>query len=404
MTLTQSIRLLTVLALAATISACGIFGDKDDDVLPPKELLKFDASLAVKKAWSAKLGGDGKYLRLGLMPAGDGKRVYAASNGGELRAFQPENGKRLWQVDTEANLSAGPAVGGDLVVVASSDGELICVSAIDGHTLWRIDMASEVLARPLIHDKAVIVRTVDGKLRVFEAYDGSERWSSEQPVPSLSLRGTSAPVVVGNTVVGGFDNGRLIAVDLDDGGTLWEALLSPPSGRSDLERLVDVDAYMMASGQDVYAAGFQGQIAAVAVESGQALWTRDYSTYTGLGLDWNNLYAMVGEGDLMALQRTNGVENWRQDALQRRWPTAAVAFNTAVAVGDFEGYVHFFSASDGSPVARVRVGSDPLTVAPVVIGNMLYVQTESGSLTAFRVVEDKKKIRKTAPDIASDDS
>jgi outer membrane protein assembly factor BamB len=401
--LTHYFRLLTISLLALSLGACGIFGDEDDDILPPKELLKFNQTLAVKKVWSAKVGGDSEYLRLGLQPAGDGKRVYAAGNKGALSAYQPENGKRIWRIDTDADLSAGPAVGDDLVVVASADGELICVSATDGHVLWRIETASEILAQPVIHNGTVIVRTVDGKLKAFEAFDGSERWTVLQPVPDLSLRGTSAPAIVGNTVVGGFDNGRLIAADITDGGSLWEAMLSPPSGRSDLERLVDVDSYMVAAGQDVYAAGFQGQIAAVAVESGQALWSREHSTYNSLGLDWNNIYAVVDEGDLVALKRTNGVEVWRQDALQRRWPTGATAFDTAVAVGDFEGYVHFFSASDGKPVARVRAGKNPLTAAPVVIGNTLYIQSESGGLTAFRV-DAKKKIRKKAPDTAGNDS
>ncbi len=403
MKVTQYFRLLTVVLLAASLSACSIFGDKDKDVLPPKELLKFKPSLAVKKAWSANVGGDAEYLRLGLRPVGDGKRIYAAGSDGELSAFQPDSGKRLWRVKTEASLSGGPAAANDMVVVASSDGELICVSAIDGHTLWRVNIASEVLAAPIIADNAIIVRTVDGKLRAFEAVDGKERWSVEQPVPDLSLRGTSAPALVGNTVVGGFDNGRLMAVDITNGETLWEAMLSPPSGRSDLERLVDVDSYMVVAGQDVYAAGFQGQIAAVAVESGQALWSREHSTYNGLGIDWNNLYAVVDEGDLVALKRTNGVELWRQEALQRRWPTGATAFDTAVAIGDFEGYVHFFNAVDGSPVARVRAGKEPLTGTPVVIGNTLFIQSASGSLTAFRVVAPKKA-RKKAPDTASDGS
>ena len=389
-----------ILLLASALGACGIFGDKDEEELPPKELLKFQQTLPVKKAWSAKVGGGSEFLRLGLMPAGDSSKIFAASHDGRVTAFSPDNGKVLWRVDTDASLSAGPSFGGNLVVVASADGELIGLSASDGTELWRTDTGAEVLARPLIHENAVIVRTVDGKLAVYESFDGSERWVVEQEVPSLSIRGTSAPVIVGSTVVAGFDNGRLMAVSVATGDTMWEALLSPASGRSDLDRLSDVDGYMIVSGQDVFAAGFQGQVAAVAVESGQALWSREHSTFNGLGLDWNSVYLLVDEGDLIALARRNGVETWRQDALQRRWPVAPTAFNTAVAVGDFEGYMHFFDSADGTPVARIRVAKGPLSGYPLIVGETLYVQSEAGTLTALRVQQSKKP-RRSAPDTAS---
>lgn len=403
MIVTRLLRAGIVLLLATTLSACGIFGDKDDEELPPKELLKFTQTLPVKKAWSAKVGGDSELLRLGLMPAGDSSKIFAAGYNGRVSAFRPDSGKLLWKVDTDANLSAGPAYGDDLLVVASADGELIALSANDGAPRWRTDIGSEVLAQPLIHDNAVIVRTGDGKLAVYEAFDGSERWVVEQEVPSLSMRGTSAPVVVGRTVVAGFDNGRLMAVSLASGETLWEAMLAPPTGRSDLDRLSDVDGYMAVSGQDVFAAGFHGQIAAVAVESGQALWSREHSTFNGLGLDWNNVYILVEDGDVLALARRNGVEVWRQEALQRRWPVAPTAFNTAVAVGDFEGYVHFFDSASGTPVARVRVAKGPLSGYPLVIGDTIYVQSEAGTLTALRVQQPRKP-RRSGTDNSSTDN
>lgn len=396
MIVTRLLRAGIVLLLAGALGACGIFGNKDDEELPPKELLKFTQTLPVKKAWSAKVGGGSEFLRLGLMPAGDSSKIVAASYEGRVSAFRPDNGKTLWKTDTDATLSAGPAYGDDLVVVASADGELIALSASDGAPRWRTDIGAEVLSQPLIHDNAVIIRTADGKLAVYEVFDGSERWIVEQEVPSLSMRGTSAPVVVGRTVVAGFDNGRLMAVSLASGETLWEAMLAPPSGRSDLDRLSDVDGYMAVSGQDVFAAGYHGQIAAVAVESGQALWSREHSTFNGLGLDWNNVYMIVDEGDLVALARRNGVEVWRQEALQRRWPVAPTAFNTAVAVGDFEGYLHFFDSASGSPVARVRVAKGPLSGYPLVIGNTIYVQSEAGTLTAIRIQQPKQPRRSGA--------
>ena len=90
------LRFLLLTAPAILIAGCGLFGD-DDDVLPPKELLKFDATLPVKKAWSAKVGKGSEFMRVSLSPAGDGERIYAASNDGVVSAFNPDNGKRIWR-------------------------------------------------------------------------------------------------------------------------------------------------------------------------------------------------------------------------------------------------------------------------------------------------------------------
>jgi outer membrane protein assembly factor BamB len=206
-------RFLLLISPAILIAGCGLFGD-DDDVLPPKELIKFKATLPIKKAWSAKLGKGSEFLRVSLVPAGDGKRIYAASHDGVVSAFNPDNGKRVWRIELDLPLSAGPGVGEDYVVVAGSDGPLICLSASDGREIWRINMDGESLARPLIHDSSVVVQTIDGKLQVFSVFDGTEKWSIEQDTPRLTLRGTSSPVIVGSTVVAGFDNGRLVGTSL----------------------------------------------------------------------------------------------------------------------------------------------------------------------------------------------
>lgn len=370
--------------VAAFIAGCGLFGG-DDDELPPKELTEFEATLPIRKVWSAKVGKGSEFLRVALSPAGDGGRIYTASRDGVVTAFAPENGKRIWRTELDVELSAGPGAGEDHVVVAGSDGELVCLTAIDGRETWRINMDGESLARPLIKDDAVVVQTIEGKLRVYSIFDGSERWTIEQLPPRLTLRGASSPVLVGSTVVAGFDNGRLVGTNLTSGVTQWEAMLSPPSGRSDLERLADVDGSLAVVGQDIYAAGYHGRVAAVAAESGQILWARDISTHVGVGVDFANVYSVDETGEVIALLRRNGSDAWRQDALLRREPTTPVAFDETVAVGDFEGYVHLFSNVDGRPVARIRVGNGLISGAPVVIGNQLYVQNESGTVEAYAV-------------------
>ena len=299
-------------------------------------------------------------------------------------------------------LSAGPGIGENLVVVGAADGYLIALDAASGDEMWRTDLEGETLAQPAIDDGIVVVLTIDNLLRGLSAFDGSERWIVEQSTPDLTMRGSASPVLIGSTVVAGFDNGRLVAVSLDSGDTQWEALLSPPQGRSDLERLSDIDGMISVVGQDVYAGGYQGSLAAIAAESGQMLWSREVSSYEGVAADWNNLYTVDDEGVVIALTRRNGDESWRQNSLIRREPTVPVAYQTTVVVGDLEGYLHFFNNFDGDPVARVRVGKKAVSVEPVVFGDKLIVQSDDGSVSAYRIRQAERP--GNSPEIADEDA
>lgn len=400
--MSKSARLLGLLLVLALSASCGIFGDKDDEEIKPKELVQFKQTLKIKRLWSAKLGGDAELLRVALRPAGDGSRIYAAGYAGAVSAFDPETGKLIWRTKLDQTLSAGPGVGEGLVVVVSTKGATIALDAASGAERWRSSPEGESLARPVVSGEFVVVQTIDNRMLAYSVFDGRQRWTLEQTTPVLTLRGSASPIVVGSTLISGFDNGRLVAADIDTGDILWESFLSPPTGRSDLDRLSDVDGLIAVVGQDVYAVGYHGRLAAVAAESGQVLWNREISSFTGTSADWNSVYTTRDDGEVIAMSRTDGSETWRNDDLLRREPTLAMPFYTAVVIGDFEGYLHFLSNLSGSPVARVKTGGSAISNPPVVVANRLYVQTDGGELLAYEAVDERPK--RSAPDTASEQS
>ncbi|MDH3409570.1 MAG: outer membrane protein assembly factor BamB, partial [Gammaproteobacteria bacterium] len=393
-------RSICIVAAALALSACGLFGNDDEKELEPTKLTDIKTTLQIKKLWSTKVGADSEFLRIALRPIGDGNRIYAASRDGNVVALNPDSGTEFWRRKLDIELSSGPGVGEGLVVVGAADGDLIALSADSGDELWRVNVGGESLATPTIKDDLVVAITIDNRLRALSAFDGSERWIVEQSTPRLTMRGSASPVLAGTSVIAGFDNGRLLAVNLSTGDVQWETVLSPPTGRSDLERLADIDGMISVVGPDVYASGYQGNIAAIASESGQILWSRDVSSFEGVSADWNNVYTVDGEGAVIALTRRSGDEAWRQNSLLRREPTLPIAFRTTVVVGDLEGYLHFFSNFDGDPVARVKVGGQAISNEPIVVADRLYVQSDAGTVSAF-VVQEPKRAR-NAPDISDE--
>lgn len=373
---------LALVAAALVLGGCGIFGG-DEPIDPPAELVDFRATIDVRRVLSESLGDSADDLRLALSPAGDGTRIFAASRDGRVHAFEGETSRRLWQTRLELPLSAGPGVGDGRVVVAGSDGDVVALDSGSGAELWRRRIAGEVLAKPAVGGDRVILRTADGRLIGLNGSDGTEVWQVEQSVPRLSLRGTAAPILVSDVVVSGFDNGRLLMVSLTDGEIVWEQTLTPPQGRTDLDRLVDIDGNVAAIGQDLYIAGYNGRVTAIALESGSPLWARELSSYAGLSVDFGAVYVVTADSEVVALSRANGTELWRQDVIIRRGLTTAVPMGRSVVVGDFEGYLHWLDARTGELQARERVDDSRISGSPYVQGERVYAQTESGRLAGF---------------------
>jgi outer membrane protein assembly factor BamB len=375
-------RLLLALAVVA-VGACG----GKDTVEPPAELVAFDPVLDVREAWSRKVGDGSERLRLGLNPASDGTRVFAGALDGTASAIGLDDGELLWTTETGVALTGGPAVGNGLVVFGSRDGLLIALSADGGTVRWQRPVGSELLAAPVIGGDLVVFRTVDGRLTAVSAETGEDVWAIVQIQAPLTLRGSTAPIIVGNMVIAGFDNGRVGAYTLADGVGRWEEQLSNPAGRSEIDRLVDVGVDIEVFGNDVYAANFQGRAAALILSTGDRIWEQELSSFTGLGVDTNFVYVTDDASAIVALSRTNGQEVWRQDDLRLRDVTAASRFRETVVVADFEGYLHWLRVADGSFMARIRAASAHISAQPLVVGPMVVIQSEDGTVAAFEVVE-----------------
>jgi outer membrane protein assembly factor BamB len=368
------------LGLLLGLAAC----DKDKDVDPPAELVDVRETVHVQRIWSEGLGDEGEklYLSLGLTLQ-DGT-LYAAARDGVVLALDPDTGRSRWRSDTKLPLAAGPGAGSGLVVVGTNDGDVAALDAQNGQRRWKIKVSSEVLAAPLVTGDKVVIRTVDGRLRALSAADGHELWMLEEQVPRLSLRGTGPPVAAGDTVLCGFDTGKLVAASLSTGETLWQTQVSTPRGRTELERLADLDAAVQVSGNDVYAVGYQGRIAMLGLDTGQIWWGRDVSSYRALALDDEQIYVADSNGSVLALRRRDGSTVWQQDGLLRRKLSAPARLGNTVAVGDFEGYLHFLDRNTGTFVAREHPGDGQITT---LLGaeEKLFALDEGGRLVAYRI-------------------
>jgi outer membrane protein assembly factor BamB len=375
-------RILPVLPilLLALIGAC----TKDKDPDRPTKLVSFPETVKIQKVWSEKVGGTKVPLRLGLGLDVEGDTVYAAGEKGDIAAFNVKNGHRVWETRTKLPLGGAVGYGDGKIVVGTTDGDVIALDAQTGKKLWVNNIVAEILAAPAITSKVVLVRGVDGKLHGLSVADGHELWQQQQTVPKLSLRGTASPAIVGDIAVTGFDNGRIVASSLNDGASVWETQLQIPTGKTDLDRLVDVDTRAQIVGNDVYVVGFQGKVAMLALDSGQVWWSHEASSYRGIAIDEQNLYLSTSIGEVVGYTRHTGQEIWRQKALAHRGLSGPAVAGDAIVVADYQGYVHWLDKSTGKLIGRTRAGKVRYTNAPAYADGVVMLLNDRGVIDAFR--------------------
>jgi outer membrane protein assembly factor BamB len=390
---------LVLASLTIALSGCNWLKTlgKKDNVEPPTPLTEFAATTQVDRVWSEGIGKGAGISGARLAPGiADGK-LYAASVDGTIEAIDATNGRTIWQKhlgkrhgwwwrrsENSVRWSGGPTAQGDLLVVGGLDGQVQALSTQDGAERWNVQLTSEVIAPPAIGNGVVVVRTNDGHLVGLDAGDGSRKWIVDQPVPALSLRGNAAPLIANGVVYDGFDNGKVVAIGLADGKEMWVQALSNGEGRTEVERLSDVDGNLVSDGSTLYAAAYRGQVVALALDTGRPIWQRDLSSYVGAAVSGNTVVIVDAEGNVWAFDRETGVNLWKQDKLKYRWLSAPAIQGEYAVVGDSEGFVHWLSLAEGKFAARERISKKAIEGAPLVVDGTLYIEDVKGHIGAYR--------------------
>jgi outer membrane protein assembly factor BamB len=371
-----------LLALAVLAAGCSSNSTKE---LPPAELPKFEPEVQLEKVWSRSIGdGQGETFNM-LEPAIDGDRLYAADVNGRVVAMDRSNGDVIWKKDLDLPVSGAVGAGYGLVLVGTLKGEIVALDTASGDEKWRARVTSEVLAPPAVNGDVVVVQTQDDRLIGFDADTGNQRWIYENSPAVLTLRGTGAPVLTNRLAIAGLSTGKVVAVDTQRGLPAWEQRVAIPQGRSELDRVVDIDGGLLLSGGTLYVVTYQGKVAGLDLETGRVLWQRDASSYVGVAHGFGSVYLSDANGTIEGIDERSSTALWSNDKLARRNLSAPEVFSSYIAVGDYEGYLHLLSQVDGRFVGRIRIDSDGLRARPLVVGDMLYAFGNSGELVALKL-------------------
>lgn len=364
---------VVTILLLGLLSACGGASDNSE---PPAKLVKFDQTARMKIIEDVDIGvAANNYIR--LKPLVMDKTVLVADNTGYMVAIDTEHSSISWQKQLDVVYPSD--LGGDesLYLFGTRGGEVVALDPATGNIIWKVAVSSEVLAKPVLAEGIVIVKTVDGLITGLDVRDGKQLWIYKRDVPALTVRGNSTPLIHQGAIITGLDNGRLVILELKTGKLKWEKIITLPQGRSDTDRLVDLDADIIVQNNIAYIAGYQGRLVALDLTTGEFAWLRKMSAVNNMVLENNKLYITDARSHVWALDAQSGATIWKQEAFTSRNLTSPVLMGEYIVLADSRGYVHVIAKSDGHHVSRILVDESPIDIKPVIAGHQIGVITQS---------------------------
>ncbi|MGJ7914182.1 outer membrane protein assembly factor BamB [Massilia sp. LXY-6] len=383
MRITRKLVGVGVLALmtgCSTISSLNPFASKPKGNLPAP-LVDLKGSMAVRTAWKLEVGKSRNYQ---FTPALAGNTVVVAGGDGTLVRAEAASGRQLWRVKAGMILTAGVGTDGNLIVVGAEKGQLLAFD-MDGKQIWKTQLSSEILSSPVVGQGVVVARSVDNRIVGIDAATGQKKWTVQRAAPPLTLRLAPGMVVHDRDVIVAQPGGKLMSLILATGAPRWEVEVGVARGATELERVTDIGGYPAVFEDEVCAVSYQGRAGCWDLLNGSPRWTRDISSEGGVAVDQRFVFVADDKGAVYAYNRDTGTSAWKNDKLAFRRLSTPVSYGRAVAVGDYQGYVHFLSREDGAFLARAATDGSAISSTPLVAGSNLIFQTQNGTVTAIAV-------------------
>ena len=375
-------------------------------VEPPMAPIESDYS--ADRAWQVKLEAMPNLDTEGLFFSEDATNLYIATESGHVAALIKENQSRWvdqvkWQTKFDSAITSGPTLDNGDLLLGTSKGQLISLTADNGQYNWQSQLSSEVIGRPVVVDRKIYTRTVDGKVYALNRNDGKVLWVAEHQMPSLSLRGSPEVVYHSGRVFVGWESGIVQALSAKSGVLLWETRVAVPSGRTDLERIVDVQSRLMVHDNRLFVMGYNGKFVSINPDNGQFYFVKDISGYRDFVIDHQQIYVVNDEDILYSFDINSGFQVWKQALFKNRLIGDLAESKGDLLAVDSWGYLHWISKVNGTEVGRVKHSNeygDGNRISRVYNqGNRVYLLDEEGVITAYDVgFSDLKRFKLEHPE------
>ena len=348
----------------------------------PNPLPKLVQATSLTEVFSHKVSASSEQDPLRLRLDVDNGVIFAMNPKGEVTAYKGK--QRLWETKvTKQELTSGVEAADGLVVVASRKGQVFALDQQTGEQKWTAQLSGAVISPALIQTGRVILVANDGTVFFFFFLTGQQAWTYKVADAAFSFRSHASPVSLDpRTIAVASSNGYLYAIDSLTGAPRMQRRVAVSDGRSDIQRLVDIDAEPVVVGQYVVTNSFQGQVTVLDLAAQRVAWSVDASSINRPEVAENKVFVAQRDGKLKAFDLATGQELWENEQLLNRNLSNPVLLGQQLVVGDLDGVLHLIDPNTGTLVGRAKTSGEVRTLR--VLDNQLFVATRKGELSIWQ--------------------
>ena len=296
------------LPLAIAIASAVLVGCSSNKVkeAKPNPLPKITQQQKLDKVFSQSVSSTDEAEALRLQLDTDNGVIFTIDPDGQVSAYQAK--KRLWKSKiSKQELTAGVEASDGIVIVGNRKGQLFALDQTGGEKKWTAQLSGAILSPSLIQSGRVITVANDGTVFAHDAVSGQQVWAYKLPNVQFSLRGQAAPVRLDDrTVLIASANAYIYAIDVISGVPRFQRRVAMSEGRSDIQRLVDIDGDPVVAGQYVVTSSFQGQVTVTDLASQRVVWSEDASSTNRPEVFEDKVFISTVDGKLNAYSLSTG--------------------------------------------------------------------------------------------------
>ncbi|WP_245881099.1 PQQ-binding-like beta-propeller repeat protein [Thalassospira marina] len=361
--------------------------------------LAFDND-TMKQQWSSSIGTGSLDEDLLLnQPVVAKGVIFTIDADAEVRAFSAKTGKQIWDVDIAPDqegdstlLGSGLAYADGMVYATTGFAEVVAIDAATAEVKWRTTLTAPMRAAPTVRGGRVFVITVDNQTVALNAYSGEILWNHRGASEGATFIGGASPAVDQGVVISAYSTGELYALRVENGQVIWSDTLAS-AGRTDaVSAIADIRGLPVIDNDLVIATSNSGLTVAIDLRTGVRLWELEEGGIQSPWVAGNYVFLLSNTNDLIALQRRSGRVKWvstlpryvdPEDQSEAMVWTGPVLAGDRLIVGNEQGQVETISPYDGKVLGTDTLPG-PVTLPPVVAGDMLYFLTANATLVAYR--------------------
>jgi outer membrane protein assembly factor BamB len=300
--------------------------------------------------------------------------VLAAAQEGDLVALDAATspGTVLWRFHPDGTIYGPPAFDEETgrVYFGATDKRLYALDA-RGLFLWAFEAGDNVASRPVVAGDTVVFGGEDGNIYGLDAGTGEERWRASTGGPVVS-----SPAFESGVVVIGSDDGAVYGLDPSTGERRWRHIAGGP-----------VEAPITTSDGVAYVASRSGELTALDARTGGETWTsqRGEILRTAPAVAGEQVFVVDDSQGLLAFDRRTGKKRWEIPGGSYVGPPLVAQGELVVARND--GHLERLGLDgekrekwDGTTAGNPIDGDPTFSIGPAAGGGAAWATTDKAAV------------------------